>query len=629
MSQAGLIVDMPLSRTRSLLANINTSTATTAQPPDTASYSSHFSDTQHLPPLKSKLIGGPGTLFNGSHSQHGNHGHDNCDSMSINGSLVSNGSVTSVAAAANTGQTNGLSNGHGSVHSNGLATLPLVRPTTGDTASRASTNLDSPKHDTATTQNGTGSGSNSSLLKPKTMVATPDQVMKLYMNKLTPYEHHEIFNYPQIYFIGANAKKRPGIIGGPSNCGYDDEQGSYIHIPHDHIAYRYEILKVIGKGSFGQVLKVYDHKTHQHVALKMVRNEKRFHRQAQEEIRILEHLRKQDKDNSCNIIHMLDNFTFRSHTCITFELLSINLYELIKKNKFQGFSLQLVRKFAHSLLQCLDTLYRNKIIHCDMKPENVLLKQQGRSGIKVIDFGSSCYEHLRVYTYIQSRFYRAPEVILGAKYGMPIDMWSLGCILCELLTGYPLLPGEDEGDQLSCIIELLGMPPQKLLDQSKRAKNFISSKGYPRYCTATTLPDGTTVLNGGRSRRGKPRGPPGSRELQTALKGCDDPLFLDFIRRCLEWDPAARMTPNAALRHAWLRRRLPRPPQEVAESPSGTLQTPNSSSSRNSSKMNTIAGSAKVRSEVRGEDTGPSTITGHGRHQGHATKLPQIPNTIA
>jgi len=219
--------------------------------------------------------------------------------------------------------------------------------------------------------------------KPKTMVATPEQVAKLYLSKLTPYEHHEIFNYPQIYFIGANAKKRPGIIGSGNNCGYDNEQGSYIHIPHDHIAYRYEVLRVIGKGSFGQVVKAYDHKLHQHVALKMVRNEKRFHRQAQEEIRILEHLRKQDKDNTMNIIHMYDNFTFRSHMCITFELLSINLYELIKKNKFQGFSLQLVRKFAHSLLQCLDALHRNKIIHCDMKPENVLLKQQGRSGIKV------------------------------------------------------------------------------------------------------------------------------------------------------------------------------------------------------------------------------------------------------
>lgn len=218
--------------------------------------------------------------------------------------------------------------------------------------------------------------------KPKPLVASPKQAMVLYMNKLTPYEHHEIFKYPQIYFIGANAKKRPGIIG-PNNSDYDNEQGSYIHIPHDHVAYRYEVLKIIGKGSFGQVVKAYDHKTHEHVALKMVRNEKRFHRQAQEEIRILSHLRKHDKDNSMNIIHMYDYFTFRNHMCITFELLYINLYELIKKNKFQGFSLQLVRKFAHSLLQCLDALAKNKIIHCDMKPENVLLKQQGRSGIKV------------------------------------------------------------------------------------------------------------------------------------------------------------------------------------------------------------------------------------------------------
>ncbi len=399
-------------------------------------------------------------------------------------------------------------------------------------------------------------------VKSKPLVVTPEQVMKLYAYKLTPYEHHEIFGYSQIYFIGANAKKRQGVIGGPNNCSYDDEHGSYLHVPHDHIAYRYEMLKIIGKGSFGQVIKAYDHKTQQHVALKMVRNEKRFHRQAQEEIRILDHMRKQDKNNSMNIIHMFENFTFRNHMCITFELLSVNLYELIKKNKFQGFSIQLVRRFAYSMLRCLEALYNNKIIHCDLKPENVLLKQQGRSGIKVIDFGSSCFEHQRVYTYIQSRFYRAPEVILGAKYGMPIDMWSLGCILAELATGYPLLPGEDEFDQLACIIELLGMPPQKLLDQSKRAKNFISSKGYPRYCTYTPLSDGSVVINGNRSRRGKMRGPPASKEWSSALKGCDDEFFIDFIMKCLEWDPSTRMTPYTALRHSWLtRRRLPRPPQ--------------------------------------------------------------------
>ncbi|XP_053967603.1 dual specificity tyrosine-phosphorylation-regulated kinase mbk-2-like isoform X2 [Anastrepha ludens] len=218
--------------------------------------------------------------------------------------------------------------------------------------------------------------------KPKSLVVSPQQVMVLYMHKLTPYERTEILAYPQIYFIGANAKKRPGIFG-PNNSDYDNDQGAYIHISHDHVAYRYEMLKVIGKGSFGQVIKAYDHKTHEHVALKIVRNEKRFHRQAQEEIRILHHLRRQDKYNTMNIIHMFDYFTFRNHMCITFELLNINLYELIKKNGFKGFSLQLVRKFAHSLLQCLDALYKNEIIHCDMKPENVLLKQQGRSGIKI------------------------------------------------------------------------------------------------------------------------------------------------------------------------------------------------------------------------------------------------------
>ncbi|KAK2168473.1 hypothetical protein NP493_1227g00030 [Ridgeia piscesae] len=409
-------------------------------------------------------------------------------------------------------------------------------------------------------ESSTGSTGSKTSSAKRGMALNPESAMKQYMHKLSSFEHHEIFNYPQIYFVGPNAKKKMGIVGGPNNSGYDDEQGSYLHVPHDHISYRYEVLKVIGKGSFGQVVKAYDHKTHQHIALKMVRNEKRFHRQAQEEIRILEHLKKQDKDNTMNIIHMYEQFTFRNHICITFELLSMNLYELIKKNKFQGFSLQLVRKFAHSILQCLDALYKNRIIHCDLKPENVLLKQQGRSGIKVIDFGSSCYEHQRIYTYIQSRFYRAPEVILGAKYGMPIDMWSLGCILAELLTGYPLFPGEDESDQLACIIELLGMPAQKVLDNSKRARNFISSRGYPRYCTINVGGDGQVQMTGGRSRRGKYRGPPGAKDMMSALKGCDDTLFLDFMKRTLEWDPAVRMTPGQALRHTWLRRRLPKPP---------------------------------------------------------------------
>ena len=89
----------------------------------------------------------------------------------------------------------------------------------------------------------------------------------------------------------------------------------------------YEVLKILGKGSFGLVVKCYDHKLGQQVALKIIRNEKRFHRQAQEEIRILEHLRKQDRENTFNLIHLFEWFQFRNHICITFELLSMNLYE--------------------------------------------------------------------------------------------------------------------------------------------------------------------------------------------------------------------------------------------------------------------------------------------------------------
>ena len=490
-----------------------------------------------------------------------------------------------------------IQNGDKEINPSTTSQLPAVRPSSS----------------AGSTDSKTGSAKRSG------QAASPETAMKQYMHKLTSFEHHEIFSYPQIYFVGPNAKKRQGVVGGANNNGYDDENGCYVPVPHDHIIYRYEILKVIGKGSFGQVVKAYDHRNHQHVALKMVRNEKRFCRQAQEEIRILEHLKKQDKDNTMNIVQTCENFTFRNHVCITFELLSMNLYELIKKNKFQGFSLQLVRKFAHSILQCLDALHKNRIIHCDLKPENILLKQQGRSGIKVIDFGSSCYEHQRIYTYIQSRFYRAPEVILGAKYGMPIDMWSLGCILAELLTGYPLFPGEDEGDQLACVIELQGMPPQKLIDTSKRARNFVSSKGYPRYCSVTTLPDGTTVLNGGRSRRGKTRGPPGSKNLVTALKGCDDQLFNDFMRKCLEWDPSVRMSPAQALRHAWLRRRLPKPPSENTSV--GNHQR--HGSGRVAKMSNGTSGSAKPRPIPISAGDGVTQMSTMTR-----TKLPQIGSTM-
>lgn len=213
----------------------------------------------------------------------------------------------------------------------------------------------------------------------------------------------------------------------------------------------------------------------------------------------------------------------------------MNLYEFIKAHDFKGFNLRLIRRFCKQMLSSLVLLRSHRVIHCDLKPENILLAHPLHSEIKVIDFGSSCFETEKVYTYIQSRFYRSPEVILGMSYGLPIDMWSLGCILAELLTGYPIFPGENEQEQLACIMEIFGPPEKHLIEKSSRKKLFFDSLGKPR----------VTVSTKGRRRR------PSSKTLQQALK-CDDEAFLDFIARCLRWDPDRRMKPDEAMLHEFI-----------------------------------------------------------------------------
>ncbi|KAL3282774.1 hypothetical protein HHI36_005941 [Cryptolaemus montrouzieri] len=364
---------------------------------------------------------------------------------------------------------------------------------------------------------------------------TPNEALRLYGNRLTDYEKTEIEKYSKIWYLGLKARKIHGGRHGIYNGGYDDESGSYNKIMHDHISYRYEILEVIGKGSFGQVIKALDHMTNKHVAIKIIRNKKRFHHQGLVEVRILDRIRKKDQDGNHNVIHMHEYFFFRNHLCISFELLSVNLYELIKKNNYQGFSLNLTRRFAKSLLKCLRLLHKENIIHCDLKPENILLKQRGSTSIKVIDFGSSCYTNQRIYTYIQSRFYRSPEVILGLSYGPAIDMWSLGCILAEFYTGYPLFPGENEVEQLACLMEVLGTPPDELIAAATRRRLFFDSQGNPRCVTNSK----------GHKRK------PGSKTLQIALR-CNDHTFIDFLSGCLQWNPKKRMTPDEALGHSWI-----------------------------------------------------------------------------
>jgi len=340
---------------------------------------------------------------------------------------------------------------------------------------------------------------------------TAAHCLRHHRDALNEYEQSEVLEYPQVWFLGAAAGKVrgvPGPAGAANNHGYDDERGDYLSVghdeklAHDHLAYRYEVLGLLGRGSFGAVLRCFDYKTQTMRAVKIIRNKKRFHHQALVEVKILEHLRGRDPSGEAsNMVAMHESFYFRQHLCIAFELLSMNLYEFIKNNNFQGLSLGLIRRFAQQLLVSLRFLRASRVIHCDLKPENILLRAPNKSGIKVIDFGSSCFEDERVYTYIQSRFYRSPEVILGLPYDTGIDMWSLGCILAELYTGYPLFPGENEVEQLACVMEVLGLPPRALLEPATRRRQFFDSTGAPRLQP---------------NSRGKRRRP-GTRDLALAL----------------------------------------------------------------------------------------------------------------
>ena len=366
------------------------------------------------------------------------------------------------------------------------------------------------------------------------MPITPRKALQIYGDVLTNYEQTEILN-KTIYFIGEKAAKIKGSLMNDYNFGYDDENGDYKIVMKDHIDYRYEVISLLGQGSFGQVLKCYDHKHKEKWALKIIRNKKKFHDQGLVEVKVLEALKENDPNDDKNIIRIKNNFVFRNHIWISFELLSINMYDLIKENNFEGFSMNPVRKFAIQILHGLKYMKQLSIIHWDLKPENILVTNKSKNKIKIIDFGSSCFEDERIYTYIQSRFYRAPEIILGIQYTSAIDMWSFAWIVIELFIGFPIFPGESENDQLARIMEYKGIPPINIMEEATRSGFFFDDNLDP-------IP----IKN---SRGGYRK--PCTKSL-TKLLDWNDKNFIRFLDSWLHWDPELRLTPEEALCHDWI-----------------------------------------------------------------------------
>lgn len=358
-------------------------------------------------------------------------------------------------------------------------------------------------------------------------------VLKTYRSFLSSFEIIEVASYTTVHYISLNADQT--TLKTMHARGYDDNTGTYKAVIGEHIAYRYELLSLLGKGSFGRVYKVIDHKSGTQTAMKIIKSGRNYRKAGTTEAQLLKLIR--EKDPSCrhHIVQINKCLIFRKHVCIVFELLSISLGDFLKQNYYHGVSLNLVRRFAVQILQALRLLSRVQIIHCDLKPDNILLRHPTKSAIKVIDLGSGGIETGNINTYIQSRFYRAPDVVLGLPVTTKIDMWSFGCILAELFVGTPLFVSENEHELIRAITNLRGSPPMKLLRKCSRRSTFFDDEGMP-------LADPKS--------RGIER-KLSSRSLEDWLS-CPDAKFADLVSRCLEWDPSLRLSPIEALSHEWI-----------------------------------------------------------------------------
>lgn len=241
----------------------------------------------------------------------------------------------------------------------------------------------------------------------------------------------------------------------------------------DAIYDRYEIIHKIGKGVFGQVYKAFDHKHQIPVALKIIRNEKRFHKQVVYEIKSFNRMTNSRRYYSEHVISLYKWFKFNSNYYLSFELFGINLYNYYKENSIDDTDL---RSFTQQITYGLEYIHYHKIIHMDLKPENILIKDKH---IKIIDLGSALVEKPYIFkNYVQSRYYRSPEAVFKMPLKTSIDIWSFGCLLYELATGIPLMPAKSQDELIIYFIHIKGYPPvhmREIYDNYSLKNRYLSN----------------------------------------------------------------------------------------------------------------------------------------------------------
>ncbi|WVN85598.1 uncharacterized protein L203_100747 [Cryptococcus depauperatus CBS 7841] len=273
----------------------------------------------------------------------------------------------------------------------------------------------------------------------------------------------------------------------------DDVDGYYRITPGELLDDgRYQVTTNLGKGMFSavvkaKVLKAVGQERRQdvvgkEVAVKVVRSQESMYLSGRKEAQILQKLNDADPEDKKHILRLERTFEHRGHLCIVTESLSMNLRDVIKRfGKDVGLNMRAVRAYAHQMFLALSLMRKCEVVHADLKPDNILVSES-KAHLKICDLGSAAeITEGEVTPYLVSRFYRAPEIILGLPYDTAIDVWSIGCTLYELYTGKILFPGRSNNHMLLLMMELKGKVNHRMIKKAAfgtmhfdESLNFIS-----------------------------------------------------------------------------------------------------------------------------------------------------------
>lgn len=250
---------------------------------------------------------------------------------------------------------------------------------------------------------------------------------------------------------------------------WDDPEGYYIIRAGDILKKKFVIKDVLGQGVFANVVRAQDNsQPNSTVAIKIVRNNELMYKTSLKEISILREINEADPENKYHCVKFLSNFMHKGHLCLVLESLHMDLRVVLKKyGKNHGIHMKALISYTRQLLMALRLLKKIGIVHADIKPDNILVNEK-KNVLKLCDFGSAAkIDDNEPTPYLVSRFYRAPEIILGVPYNHGIDIWSTACTVYELATGKIMFTGCSNNKMLKCFMDMKGRIPTKLIKKGK------------------------------------------------------------------------------------------------------------------------------------------------------------------